>query len=404
MPATINTAATPVAAASSPVARKTGDSTAGNEANDRSFASVLKKQSSASAPASSKSDSKSADTSRSSETEPATAATTNDGIAVQWVQSEAQTATAAADADLTNLGTQAESVENTLIPLANLSVNGADPTVARETAVRSTRPSSLIAAGMNTIPASALENSDTTTTDDPVNQFVSDIRDAISRTKSSAASTSAANASPAINAASLEEIASESGGRARQTLISASNEQLGSLVQSGSAGTTTISLQTVSSPPLVGRGEELRIGAPVGTDHWDTAVGNSLVVMSSRLDGRAELVLTPPQLGRIEVSLSVKGDDASVSFISASPVVREALENAMPRLREILADAGITLGQTQVGSESPGQSAKDSQNRDNPFSAASTGTAVGETSQLELTAQREAVLRRVALSLVDTYA
>jgi len=44
-------------------------------------------------------------------------------------------------------------------------------------------------------------------------------------------------------------------------------------------------------------------------------------------------------------------------FVSASPEVRTALEGAMDRLREALANNGISLGQAQVGSESPGQSA-----------------------------------------------
>ena len=109
----------------------------------------------------------------------------------------------------------------------------------------------------------------------------------------------------------------------------------------------------------------LPVEAPVGTRAWDAEIGNRLVWMSNRQESRADLVLNPPQMGRIEVSLSVSGGEATAQFISASPAVREALENALPRLRELLADAGITLGQTHVGSESAGQSAKDRENSDN---------------------------------------
>jgi flagellar hook-length control protein FliK len=40
----------------------------------------------------------------------------------------------------------------------------------------------------------------------------------------------------------------------------------------------------------------------------------------------------------------------------------------MPRLREMLADGGITLGQTHVGSDSSGQTANQRENGDNPAS------------------------------------
>jgi flagellar hook-length control protein FliK len=105
----------------------------------------------------------------------------------------------------------------------------------------------------------------------------------------------------------------------------------------------------------------------VGGHGWDAEVGNHLVWMSGNQASRAELVLTPPQMGKIEISLTMSGDQATATFVSANPAVREAIESAMPRLREILADAGVTLGQTQVGSEAPKQWANDSENRDNSF-------------------------------------
>jgi DNA-binding transcriptional ArsR family regulator len=43
---------------------------------------------------------------------------------------------------------------------------------------------------------------------------------------------------------------------------------------------------------------------------------------------------------------------------SAPVAVREALESSLHRLREVLADAGVSLGQAQVGSESPNQAAR----------------------------------------------
>ncbi|MDE2600579.1 MAG: flagellar hook-length control protein FliK [Rhodocyclaceae bacterium] len=100
-----------------------------------------------------------------------------------------------------------------------------------------------------------------------------------------------------------------------------------------------------------------RLQAPLGSSQWQQEFTDRIQLMSRHNEGRAELVLTPPQLGRIEVTLNINGDQASAMFVSASPEVRTALEGAMDRLREALANNGIALGQAHVGAESSGQSA-----------------------------------------------
>ncbi|MFA6311257.1 MAG: flagellar hook-length control protein FliK [Sterolibacterium sp.] len=117
-------------------------------------------------------------------------------------------------------------------------------------------------------------------------------------------------------------------------------------------------------------GVPLPVHTPVGTRGWDGEISDKLVWMVGRQEQRAELVLNPPQMGRIEVSISVNDGQTSALFASANPAVRDALEAALPRLREILADAGINLGQTQVGADTgnnAGNSSTNSaENRDNP--------------------------------------
>ena len=96
---------------------------------------------------------------------------------------------------------------------------------------------------------------------------------------------------------------------------------------------------TAEAPSVV------RVDTPVGGRGWDAEVGQKIVLMANRQESRAELTLTPPHLGRVEVSITLNGDQTSAAFVSASPAAREALEQALPRLREILAESGITLGQ-----------------------------------------------------------
>lgn len=110
------------------------------------------------------------------------------------------------------------------------------------------------------------------------------------------------------------------------------------------------------SPASSGPG--LRVDTPLGQSGWHEEMGQKLTWMVANNRQQADLVLTPPQLGRVEVSLTMNGDQATAIFTSANPAVREALEGSLQRLREVLADAGVSLGQTQVGSESPSQSSR----------------------------------------------
>jgi flagellar hook-length control protein FliK len=89
---------------------------------------------------------------------------------------------------------------------------------------------------------------------------------------------------------------------------------------------------------------------PAGQAAWQNELGDKMVWMANSQRQQADLVLNPPQLGRIEVSLTISGDQASAVFSSPNAAVRDMLENSLPRLREVFAGAGIDLGEAQVNS------------------------------------------------------
>ncbi len=62
----------------------------------------------------------------------------------------------------------------------------------------------------------------------------------------------------------------------------------------------------------------------------------------------AEIRLDPPELGSMQVRVNVAGDAASVSFVVQSQQAKDALSDAMPKLREMLSEQGIELGDAQV--------------------------------------------------------
>jgi flagellar hook-length control protein FliK len=96
----------------------------------------------------------------------------------------------------------------------------------------------------------------------------------------------------------------------------------------------------------------LTLQAPVGSPGWGDALGQKVVWMAGQQTQVAELHLNPPNLGPMEVRLTVSNDQISAMFVSHQPAVRDAIEAAMPRLREMFADSGLTLGNTTVGSDS----------------------------------------------------
>lgn len=108
------------------------------------------------------------------------------------------------------------------------------------------------------------------------------------------------------------------------------------------APATAISTSTVATATLQ---------AEVGTPAWQQSLGQQIAVFSRNGVHHAELRLHPEELGALQVSLRVNNDQAQVHFVSESHHVRAALESAMPNLRTMLEESGISLGQSSVGAD-----------------------------------------------------
>ncbi|MFT4809670.1 MAG: flagellar hook-length control protein FliK, partial [Paraglaciecola sp.] len=69
----------------------------------------------------------------------------------------------------------------------------------------------------------------------------------------------------------------------------------------------------------------------------------------------AEIRLDPAELGTLHIKVAVSGESATVNFVVQSQQARDAVDTATPRLKEMLAEKGIELGQSSVRQESDGQ-------------------------------------------------
>jgi flagellar hook-length control protein FliK len=96
----------------------------------------------------------------------------------------------------------------------------------------------------------------------------------------------------------------------------------------------------------------LEVPASVHGREFADALAQQIVWMADKDAQVAELRINPPELGPVEVRLEISGDEATVQFASAHAEVRNALDGAIARLRESMAQAGISLGEASVSAES----------------------------------------------------
>ena len=97
------------------------------------------------------------------------------------------------------------------------------------------------------------------------------------------------------------------------------------------------------------------IATPLHDPRWAQQLGERVVWLARGEVQNAQINISPAQLGPIQINISLNGDQMSAHFVAAHQEVRQALEDAMPRLREMLSGAGINLGQANVGSQAQQQ-------------------------------------------------
>lgn len=142
-----------------------------------------------------------------------------------------------------------------------------------------------------------------------------------------------------------------------------------------------------------------RIAPQVGTTGWNQAIGQKVVWMAKNEQMSASLSLNPPDLGPMKVVISVSDNIATANFVSAHPDVRQALETALPRLREMLGEAGIQLGQAHVGAGTSGDYGAQAEQQQNGRHTAQSGTA-----SQSLLLDTHVPSQSVRQGLVDTFA
>lgn len=98
----------------------------------------------------------------------------------------------------------------------------------------------------------------------------------------------------------------------------------------------------------------LTISTPVAQSAWASELGQRVTWLANSELREAQLQLNPRSLGAVDVRI-VYGPEQqlSVSFSAANPVARDALDAALPRLREMFEQQGLNLADASISHESP---------------------------------------------------
>jgi|GEM_PF-1488699 len=168
----------------------------------------------------------------------------------------------------------------------------------------------------------------------------------------------------------------------------ASSGKIDSVIQVSSTATAAIGMPnalTTTAPASQAAATQVTIATPLHQPQWADDFSQKVTWIATQRSQSAELHLNPAQLGPLEVSLKLNGDQATLQFTSAHAAVREAIEQSIPRLRDMLADSGISLGNTTVSD----QASREQQRRAQAGNTNSDGNAdnalESDTAQMQTT-------------------
>jgi len=140
---------------------------------------------------------------------------------------------------------------------------------------------------------------------------------------------------------------------------------------------------------------QFQVHSRVGSHEWTRDVGDRLSMMVSNKVHSASLQLNPDNLGPVQVKIDVDNNQASVWFTADHPDTRTALEQSLPRLREMFASQGMSLMDAGVFSQQSQQ--QQSQFRSDPSYASNSGI-------IDLSNEATGTQQVLKIGLLDTYA
>jgi flagellar hook-length control protein FliK len=95
----------------------------------------------------------------------------------------------------------------------------------------------------------------------------------------------------------------------------------------------------------------LTLDVPVNSPNWGASLANRVAWLINNNSQSAEIRLDPPQLGPLDVQISIDGEAAQIKFTAESGVTREILDTELPRLRDLLGESGFSKVDVSVSDD-----------------------------------------------------
>ncbi len=123
-----------------------------------------------------------------------------------------------------------------------------------------------------------------------------------------------------------------------------------------SAAVAAFGLSPTGLPTVADARVQMPVSITFGESGWGNMIAERSAMMASKSIKFAELQLDPPELGQLQVKVSVNQEQASVSFVAANAQVKDALDQSLGRLKELLQEQGLDLVDVDVSDQSSQQS------------------------------------------------
>lgn len=145
------------------------------------------------------------------------------------------------------------------------------------------------------------------------------------------------------------------------------------------------------------------VSIPVAAEGWSEAVADKVMWFSASKISSAEIHLNPPDLGPLQVKISTQQDQTSVVFNSQHAAVRDALDQNLPRLRDMLGGQGIQLADVGVGNQGHARQ-QDFRGQGENHSPSSRHAFAHDGDSTEAVAVTAVAAARLARAGIDAYA
>lgn len=129
--------------------------------------------------------------------------------------------------------------------------------------------------------------------------------------------------------------------------------------QHGLAGQlqAVVSQQGVTTPQQtrVDAAQQAQLPLQLTKELANEQVAEKVQMMMSKNLKNLDIRLDPPELGRMQIRMTMNSDLANVHFTVTNPQARDIIEQTLPRLREMLAQQGMQLADSSVEQQNSGQ-------------------------------------------------